>query len=103
MLATSNVKVFLKNGYGLFSSSGIGGHVQNFGGPLFCKLITFKMKKSSSKRFLIICKSQNEDLIINHKVHLDIYKLHFSNTQIYKDILERFKLEAYELGYGKKC
>jgi len=35
MLATSNVKVFFKNGYGFFSSSGIGGHVQNFGGPYF--------------------------------------------------------------------
>jgi len=35
MLTTSNVKVLLKNGYGFFSSSGIGGHVQNFGGPYF--------------------------------------------------------------------
>jgi hypothetical protein len=35
MLTTSNVKVFFKNGYGLFSFSRIGGHVQNFGGPYF--------------------------------------------------------------------
>jgi hypothetical protein len=31
MLATSNVTNFF-NGYGLFSSSGFGGHAQNFGG-----------------------------------------------------------------------
>jgi hypothetical protein len=30
MLATFNVTIFLKHGYGLFSSSGFGGHIQNF-------------------------------------------------------------------------
>ncbi len=30
MLATFSVTILLKHGYGLFSSSGFGGHVQNF-------------------------------------------------------------------------
>jgi len=30
MLAASNVTIIKKHGYGIFSSSGFGGHVQNF-------------------------------------------------------------------------
>jgi hypothetical protein len=33
MLATFDVIVFKKNGYGFFSSGAFGGHVQNFGSP----------------------------------------------------------------------
>ncbi len=49
MLATSNVTIFFYNGYGLFSSSGFGGHVQNFGGTLHCRLITLEMKNRAEK------------------------------------------------------
>ncbi len=58
------------------------------------------MKKSSKKCSLILKKSQNEDLRI-HKGHLDI-QIDFSKSHIYKDVFKRFKLEAHELGYGKK-
>jgi hypothetical protein len=58
------------------------------------------MKKSSKKRFFILKKNQNEDLKI-HKGHLNI-QIDFSKSHIYKDVLKRFKLEAHELGYGKK-
>jgi hypothetical protein len=58
------------------------------------------MKKSSRKHSLILKKSQNENFKI-HKGHLNI-QIDFSKSHIYKDVLKRFKLEAHELGYGKK-
>jgi hypothetical protein len=59
------------------------------------------MKKSSRKHSLILKKSQNENLKI-HKGHLDI-QIDFFKSHIYKDVFKRFlKLEAHELGYGKK-
>ncbi len=45
--------------------------VQNFGGLLLCRLIIFKMKKSSRERSFIFLKSENEDLK-THKIHLNI-------------------------------
>jgi hypothetical protein len=59
------------------------------------------MKKSSRKSSLILKKSQNENLK-THKVHLDL-QINFSKSHIYRDVLKRFKLETYELEYGKNC
>jgi hypothetical protein len=52
MLAIVNVTIVF-SGYGFFSFSGFGGHVQNFKGPLHCRLKKLKMKKSSRKSSFI--------------------------------------------------
>jgi hypothetical protein len=59
------------------------------------------MKKSSRKSFIILKKSQNEDLRI-HKVHLNI-QIDFSKSHIYRYVFLKIKLKAHEFGYGKNC
>jgi hypothetical protein len=59
------------------------------------------MKKSSRKGFHILKKSQNEDLEFTKSIYIS--KLIFPKSHIYRYVFKRFKLEAHELGYGKKC